>query len=162
MRKILLLPQSAQIKKFTAEEISLKKFSIAECLQGLVTAEDLNLDTSEEIFQFITDNPGVLTLIDPAKGRKSRMVLLKRDSPSSLIERFNYISDYIRDQVRANILPNSCLFNVILFSIVMSIWAMQDIFSKNTRYCYRTMSQRRGFCPPWICRPFLSKSSLPS
>ena len=107
MRKILLLPQSAQIKKFTAEEISLMKFSLAECLQGLVTAENLNLDTSEEIFQFITDNPGVLTLIDPAKGRKSRMVLLKRDSPSSLIERFNYISDYIRDQVRANILPNS-------------------------------------------------------
>ena len=107
MRKILLLPQSAQIKKFTAEEISLKKFSIAECLQGLVTAENLNLDTSEEIFQFITDNSGVLTLIDPAKGRNSCMVLLKRVSSSSLIERFNYISDYIRDQVRANILPNS-------------------------------------------------------
>ena len=159
MRKILLLPQSAQIKKFTAEEISLMKFSLAECLQGLVTAENLNLDTSEEIFQFITDNPGDLALIDPDKGRT---VILKRDSSSSLIEHFNYISDYIRDQVRANILPNSFLFNVILLSIVMSIWAMQDIFSKNTRYCYRTMSQRRAFCPPWICRPFLSKSSLPS
>ena len=79
MRKILLLPQSAQIKKFTAEEISLMKFSLAECLQGLVTAENLNLDTSEEIFQFITDNPGDLALIDPDKGRT---VILKRDSSS--------------------------------------------------------------------------------
>ena len=105
LRKILLLPQSAQIKKFTVEKIFLKKFPIAECVQGLVAAEDLNLDTSNEIFQFITDNLGTLLIL---KSKDEIATILSTDSPS-LTERFNCVVRYINDQVvRANILPNFC------------------------------------------------------
>lgn len=94
LRKILLLPQSAEIKKFTVEEMSLKKFPISECLLGLVTAEDLKLDTATEIFTFITDNLGILCLKKSLADLGSRLM---SNSPS-VIERFESVINHLNDQ----------------------------------------------------------------
>ena len=42
-------------------------FSNPECLQGLVTAKDLNLDTATTIFTFITSNQGCLAITEEGR-----------------------------------------------------------------------------------------------
>ena len=94
MRKILLLPQSAKIKEFIMTQITVKKFPMSECLVGLVDADDLKLDTAEEIFQFITNNLGSLSLrkekTDPGK-------MLSKASQTST-ERFYRIYQHLNGQ----------------------------------------------------------------
>lgn len=64
---ILLLPQSVKIQEFTKKKISLMKFSMPECLLGLVTADDLNLATTgDHLLQFINNNPGLVALSSSA------------------------------------------------------------------------------------------------
>ena len=109
LRKILLFPQSAKVKKFTVEKMTSKEFPISECLQGLVTAEDLALDTATEIFYFITANLGTLTI---QRCRPMKGVTLKSGSPS-MTERFNSVFSYINAQVlKANKLSNFSYMNV--------------------------------------------------
>ena len=43
------------------------KFSNPECLQGLVTAKDLNLYTATAIFTFITSNQGCLAITEEGR-----------------------------------------------------------------------------------------------
>lgn len=95
LRKIILFPQSAKVKKFTVEKMTSKEFPISECLQGLVTAEDLALDTATEIFNYITANLGTLTI--QRSRRSGQGQILKSGSPS-LIERFKSVFNYIDSQ----------------------------------------------------------------
>jgi len=105
LRKIILFPQSAKVKKFTVEKMTSKEFPISECLQGLVTAEDLALDTATEIFYFITANLGTLTI---QRCRPMKGVTLKSGSPS-MTERFNSVFSYINaqdEETKEKILPS--------------------------------------------------------
>ena len=55
--KILLLPQSTKLEKYTMKRMVSQK--MLECLEGLVTARDLHLEASlDEIYNFIINNPG--------------------------------------------------------------------------------------------------------
>ena len=95
LRLILLLPQSAKIHEFTKSQIFLKKFSIPECLLGLVTAEDLDLvTTGDHLLQFINNNPGYVGLLE---SRESRFSLLGVGGLTQL-ERFNLISNRINQE----------------------------------------------------------------
>ena len=94
LRLILLQPQSAKIQDFTKSQISLKKFSIPECLLGLVTAEDLNLtSTADHLLQFINNNPGKLCL---QESRDSRHFILIVSDAATELERLNLIYNGIK------------------------------------------------------------------
>ena len=118
LRLILLLPQSAKIQEFTKTQLSLKKFSIPECLLGLVTAEDLDLATTgDHILQFI-NNPSVVGLMK----RKwvSGLVVHSTREAASPLERFNIISDMIAK-------AGESLQNKILKSLDTSFFSKMEL-----------------------------------
>ena len=97
LRLILLQSQSDKIQDFTKSQISLKKFTIPECLLGLVTAEDLDLaTTADHLLQFINNNPGHVYL---EKGRKSghrKVVRVYGAEDAGAPERFDLIFNRIK------------------------------------------------------------------
>ena len=114
LRKILLFPQSAKVKEFTVERITSKGFSISECLQGLVTAEDLNLDTATEIFSFIMANLGNLVIRTRKSGPCTETCKFLKIGSLSMTERFKSVFSYIDAQVvKANNSTNPSYINVI-------------------------------------------------
>ena len=102
LRLILLLPQSAKIQEFTKRQISLKKFTIPECLLGLVTAEDLDLATiGDHLLQFINYNPGHVALLKSRKfaGFREKVlvqVLVPGAEDAGPLERFTLIHNRIK------------------------------------------------------------------
>ena len=102
LRLILLQPQSDKIQDFTKSQISLKKFTIPECLLGLVTAEDLDLATiGDHLLQFINYNPGHVALLKSRKfaGFREKVlvqVLVPGAEDAGPLERFNLIYNRIK------------------------------------------------------------------
>ena len=96
LRLILLLPQSTKIQDFTKKKISLKKFSTPECLLGLVTAEDLGLDTTaDDLLRFINNNLGRVALM---KGRTVPGKVVTGANTASPVEMFKLIFKHIEAQ----------------------------------------------------------------
>ena len=78
-------------------QISLRKFSTAECLLGLVTAEDLDLATTgDHLLQFINKYPGEFALQERLSDDLYDAGIVFNAEEAAPLERLTLICDYIK------------------------------------------------------------------
>jgi len=123
MRRILLIPQSLQVQEFTRMKISKKEFSVLECLEGLVTATELNLDIKKELYSFIINNLGKTCITIPSTTPLSLRTLILDGNPSPTpIERFNAVQTFLKDQ-------DEKTKTRILSGLDMSVFTMEELLT---------------------------------
>lgn len=119
LRKILLIPQSTKVQDHMKKKLD--PWKMPECLEGLVTAQDLHLEASlNEIYNFIINNLG-WTCVTSSKSQGA-IFWAERQMGRSLSKRLEIIQEYLKNQ-------DDHTRNVIVSSLDMSLFTKEELLS---------------------------------